>query len=474
MKTLFTVLFSTISWLVHAQNVGIGTNNPATKLQVDGSFSIRAPYFNSMASPTPSQRLTMINGNTINLPAADSVGRIYDPGGPSGNYLANLTGYARVSAGTAVFTECLVEAINLGTGDSLIIYDGDDEFDPVLYRVGNGFTTSNVLLTFSTGNAYCRFKSNTDASTGTGFSLFFKKKYLDPTTTEPQKLSGNGILFNQVKGALVAGTLNQEDIGINAVAIGNKNKVPANGSIGLGTGNTISGMYGFAMGVNNIVRGSYAFAIGTVCEAMGSSSTALGYGSRAVGNISTAMGLETVARGMYSVSMGNSTISRSASALTIGQFNDTLATESTTLWQAGDRAFVIGDGTDAQVRSSCFYILKNGNGWMQGTLTQASDARLKTGIVPLTDALPKLLRLNGYNYYWKDKQNMPGLQTGLIAQEVQREMPELVTTNTEAQLAVNYSGMIPYLLQGIKEQQEQIKKLQDEINTLKKMLMEKQ
>jgi hypothetical protein len=50
---------------------------------------------------------------------------------------------------------------------------------------------------------------------------------------------------------------------------------------------------------------------------------------------------------------------------------------------------------------------------------------------------------------------------GLLAQEVQTVFPELVKTanNSEGTLSVNYQGMIPVLLNAIKEQQAQIKEL---------------
>ena len=65
-------------------------------------------------------------------------------------------------------------------------------------------------------------------------------------------------------------------------------------------------------------------------------------------------------------------------------------------------------------------------------------------------------------------------QIGLIAQEVQKQFPELVKENSEGELGVNYSGMIPLLLNAVKEQQKLIqdqekenKKQQEEIEELK-------
>jgi hypothetical protein len=59
------------------------------------------------------------------------------------------------------------------------------------------------------------------------------------------------------------------------------------------------------------------------------------------------------------------------------------------------------------------------------------------------------------------KTNESIFKIGLLAQEVQAVFPELVKTanNSEGTLSVNYQGMIPVLLNAIKEQQAQIKEL---------------
>jgi Chaperone of endosialidase/Head domain of trimeric autotransporter adhesin len=107
-----------------------------------------------------------------------------------------------------------------------------------------------------------------------------------------------------------------------------------------------------------------------------------------------------------------------------------------------------------------FYInTTTGNGWMQGTLTQNSDMRLKKDISPIQNSLQKITRLNGYTYHWKNENADSRLQTGVLAQEVQKLFPELVTENKEGILAVNYSGLIPVMIESIKEQQKQIDEL---------------
>jgi hypothetical protein len=63
------------------------------------------------------------------------------------------------------------------------------------------------------------------------------------------------------------------------------------------------------------------------------------------------------------------------------------------------------------------------------------------------------------------KSNEADSKIGLLAQDVQKVFPELVkTANTSDQtLSVNYQGLIPILINAIKEQQKQIKELESKL-----------
>ena len=119
--------------------------------------------------------------------------------------------------------------------------------------------------------------------------------------------------------------------------------------------------------------------------------------------------------------------------------------------------------------STPFVILGNGNATLVGTLTQNSDARLKRNITPVRNSLQKLIQLNGYNYYWKSDNSDHNMQSGVIAQEVKKFFPELVEENEQGILSVNYSGLIPIMIESIKEQQKQI----DELKLLVKQILNK-
>ena len=105
------------------------------------------------------------------------------------------------------------------------------------------------------------------------------------------------------------------------------------------------------------------------------------------------------------------------------------------------------------------------NGAVSGTsFTNISDRRLKTDIRPLTGALALVQALHGHRYQW----NAQGValggtaqreQVGVIAQELETVLPELVSTGTNGIKTVNYAQLTPVLIEAIKEQQQQIEAL---------------
>lgn len=133
--------------------------------------------------------------------------------------------------------------------------------------------------------------------------------------------------------------------------------------------------------------------------------------------------------------------------------------------QADDTWVIYADDMASDVK---FSVQTNGNAFLKGTLTQNSDARLKTKIKPLLNTTESLQNLSGYSYYWKDETSNQGMQIGLIAQEVQKVYPDLVSESPGGTLSVNYSGFVPILLEAIKEQELTIRSQHTTITELTK------
>jgi hypothetical protein len=93
----------------------------------------------------------------------------------------------------------------------------------------------------------------------------------------------------------------------------------------------------------------------------------------------------------------------------------------------------------------------DGDAVLLGSLNQNSDARLKKNIIPLQNSLEQILQLNGYTYQWIDSTRNQSIQYGVLAQEIEKYYPELVSTDDKGLKSVNYAGLLPLLLQSIQE-----------------------
>ncbi|OYU67712.1 MAG: hypothetical protein CFE22_02930 [Cytophagaceae bacterium BCCC1] len=116
-----------------------------------------------------------------------------------------------------------------------------------------------------------------------------------------------------------------------------------------------------------------------------------------------------------------------------------------------------------------FKIASNGNISAAGVISFSSDKRLKKDIVKLINVLPKLYSLNGYNYHWREETNSDKLQIGFLAQEVEVLFPELVETNENGYKSVNYIGLIPVLLEAVKDMKKELDQKTSDINQLKEL-----
>jgi hypothetical protein len=99
-----------------------------------------------------------------------------------------------------------------------------------------------------------------------------------------------------------------------------------------------------------------------------------------------------------------------------------------------------------------------------------SDARYKTNIATLDNALSAILRLRGVTYDWNrsafPQRRFPaGRQIGFIAQEVEAILPELVLTDAQGYRAVAYQNVVPVLVEAFKALKQQ---KDAEIRTLQK------
>ena len=98
----------------------------------------------------------------------------------------------------------------------------------------------------------------------------------------------------------------------------------------------------------------------------------------------------------------------------------------------------------------------------------SSDIRFKENIVPIENALDKISKISGNTYDWKAENKIEhgyeGNDVGVIAQEIEAVLPQLVQTRENGFKAVKYDKLVALLIEGIKEQQTQIEKLRMDLD----------
>jgi len=87
--------------------------------------------------------------------------------------------------------------------------------------------------------------------------------------------------------------------------------------------------------------------------------------------------------------------------------------------------------------------------------------------------IDKLLKINGKKYEWNDKMKeltgVSGSEYGVIAQEVQKEFPEMVSEHPDdGYLMVDHIQLIPIIIESIRELKFEIDSIKDQINRIQK------
>lgn len=109
--------------------------------------------------------------------------------------------------------------------------------------------------------------------------------------------------------------------------------------------------------------------------------------------------------------------------------------------------------------------MSSGDVSFSGDVIAYSDRRMKRDIEPIRDALLKVGMLQGVSFKKLDTQET---RIGVIAQDVQAVLPEVVTEDSDGYLAVAYGNMVALLIESVKELNAKVDALKAEIVSLKK------
>jgi hypothetical protein len=96
----------------------------------------------------------------------------------------------------------------------------------------------------------------------------------------------------------------------------------------------------------------------------------------------------------------------------------------------------------------------------------SSDIRLKDNVELISNPLQKINQIGGYSFVWnEEKQDIyKGTDYGVIAQEIEQILPELVDTRENGYKAVKYDKLVSLLIEGIKDLSKQVDELKEKIN----------
>ena len=100
------------------------------------------------------------------------------------------------------------------------------------------------------------------------------------------------------------------------------------------------------------------------------------------------------------------------------------------------------------------------------TAYYSSDISLKDNLRPIENALFKVNQIAGYEFDWNEKshqiQQDKGHDVGLVAQEVEKVLPEVIQIREDGIKAIAYEKVVPLLVQSIKELTKRVEELEDE------------
>jgi hypothetical protein len=130
-------------------------------------------------------------------------------------------------------------------------------------------------------------------------------------------------------------------------------------------------------------------------------------------------------------------------------------------------------GTYTTITRTATLLDGNGNTSFPGDVIafSSSDKRLKDNIIPIKTPLEKINKIGGYTFDWNSKQDTyKGHDVGVVAQEIEAVLPELVVTRENGYKAVKYDKLVALLIEGIKAQQKEITELKKQVRRINKKL----
>jgi len=287
-------------------------------------------------------------------------------------------------------------------------------------------------------------------------------------------------------------------IGAFSTAMGRSTTASGGGSTAMGINTTASGRYSTAMGDNTTASDYGSLVIGqhnlsgstpTSADSFDTANTAfvIGNGTFDVANLEiiasdafkvmfngdTTVGNDLIVEG--DVVLSESEISLSAISLRTNYGTDETITVTNSQGRSSNAIALTAIAGGVNINAFDDIILQSSYGKVEirndltvnGNVMVSSDARLKANIVSLGATLAKLLLIDGKSYTMKKDGKQ---KIGVLAQDIQKVFPELVSTDDRDMLAVNYQGLVPVLINALKEQDSKMKEQEKRLERLEAII----
>jgi hypothetical protein len=438
----------------NGSNLGIGTTTPSEKLEVVG---------NVKTSGT-------LTAGAITYP---------NTAGTNGYYLktdgTGTASWAAVSGDGVPYTGA-TGAVNLGAYDLTVngVKVGKGLAN-IADNTAVGINALNAASTSGGANSAFGYQALQANTTGGGGNSAFGYKALpantsgyDNTAIGASSLLSNTTGFNNIgigASSLVFNTEGDYNIGVGAGALQGNKLGNTNIAIGRQAGFNLNS-YNFSSGTGsgNIFIGYQS----GISRNRGSNNTAIGNQSLYSYTVDFYDYSNTAAFGVqsgYNNRTNNNTF--------LGSFADVDYTNNPAITNAtavGYQAKVVASNTIQLGNGSITQVITSGTVTASGT-TLSSDLRLKSNVVPLSEGLNSIMKLNPVHYTKKTSLAATAYtleENGFIAQEIQKVLPFIVKEGDgiDKLLSVDYTSLIALLTKAIQEQQQQIQHQQTQIEEL--------
>ena len=148
--------------------------------------------------------------------------------------------------------------------------------------------------------------------------------------------------------------------------------------------------------------------------------------------------------------------------ITVGNIRIAVLNDQTIDTRSGNLVLSATSGGNVSISTDTFisYDLN-----VSGDITAfySSDERLKDNITPIPDALNKVISISGNTFSWNENSSHTGTDVGVVAQEIQKVLPDAVIEKDNGYLGVSYEKIIPLLIEAIKDLSHKVEVLEKQI-----------